>query len=207
MFIRSRVVFAQIACHIQEIPENGADVAHLSYIHGAFLLSWLGRLVRHEWSAVWDTQSDRQVSHIAKLVLNQRVAVLGHTVPGTSLDSRIDQVGPALVQLIFPTPFGKVSPRLAQLAFFACSRILASVHVSLFCSFVLPCHAACSQVAVIETVTPILHTLQRAQNVLWAEKTVPRWMAKVRAAHARTLTLTHARTHPRSSTHRARPLL
>lgn len=130
----------EIACHIQEIPENGADVAHLAYIHGDFLLSWLGRLIRHEWQAVWDPQKEPE-GHIAKLVLNQQVSVLGRPVPGTSLDSNIDQCGPALVQLIFPTPFGKV--------------------------------------AVIETVTPVLHTLQRAQNVLWAEKTVPRFMAKI----------------------------
>lgn len=129
----------EIACHIQEIPENGADVAHLDYIHGGFLLSWL-HFIRHEWQAVWSTQSD-PVGHVAKLVLNQQVSVLGCKIPFTSLDSRIDQVGPALVQLIFPTPFGRV--------------------------------------AVIETVTPILHTLQRAQNVLWAERTVPRWMAKI----------------------------
>jgi hypothetical protein len=109
------------------------------YIHGDFLLSWL-RLIRHTWTATWDPSSEPQ-GHIAKLILNQRVTICGIPVPGTSLDSNIDQVGPALVQLIFPTPFGKV--------------------------------------AVIETITPICHTLQRAQNVLYAEKTVPRFLSKV----------------------------
>jgi cholesterol 7-dehydrogenase len=129
----------EIACHLQEIPENGADNAHLSYIHGDFLLSWLGS-IKHSWSAVWDTQPAPQ-AHVAKLKLTQHIEICGRKIPLTSLDSNIDQVGPALVQLIFPTPLGKV--------------------------------------AVIETVTPIYHTLQRAQNVLWAEPTVPRFLAKV----------------------------
>jgi cholesterol 7-dehydrogenase len=120
----------EIACHLQEIPENGADNAHLEYIHGDFLLSWLGKIVRHSWHGVWETQPAPQ-AHVAKLTLKQQVTVLGRRVPLTALDSHIDQVGPALVQLIFPTPLGKV--------------------------------------AVIETVTPVYSTLQRAQNVLWAE--------------------------------------
>lgn len=139
----------EIACHIQEIPENGADVAHLDYIHGDFLLSWL-RILRHTWSARWDPQHE-PTGHIAKLILNQKVSIFGLSIPGTSLDSNIDQVGPGLVQLIFPTPFGRV--------------------------------------AVIETITPICHTLQRANNVLYAEKTVPRFMAKgQRHTHTHALT-------------------
>ncbi len=81
----------EIACHLQEIPENGADNAHLDYIHGDFLLSWLGKIVQHGWSAVWSTQAEPQ-AHVAKLVLTQHVELLGHIVPLTSLDSNIDQV-------------------------------------------------------------------------------------------------------------------
>jgi len=130
----------EIACHLQEIPENGADNAHLEYIHGDFLLSWLGKIIRHTWDGVWETQP-APLAHVAKLTLKQQVTVLGRRMPLTALDSNVLQVGPALVQLIFPTPLGKV--------------------------------------AVIETVTPVYSTLQRAQNVLWAEPTVPRFMAKV----------------------------
>lgn len=129
----------EIACALQEIPENGADVAHLDYVHGDFLLSWLTPL-KHTWSANWDPQSEPE-GHIAKLKLTQQVSLFGFKLPLTALDSHINQVGPALVHLIFPTPFGKV--------------------------------------CVIETVTPVIHTLQRAQNVVWAEPTVPRFFAKV----------------------------
>ena len=139
-FVYHGRVSHEIACHIQEIPENGADVAHLDYIHGNFLLSWLTP-VRHTWEATWDPQHE-PIGHIAKLQLNQQVSIFGVKIPFTSLDSHVHQIGPGLVHLIFETPFGRV--------------------------------------AVIETIAPICHTLQRAHNALYSDKTVPRFLAKVR---------------------------
>ena len=31
----------EVACHIQEIPENGADGAHLQTVHAPFVVGWL----------------------------------------------------------------------------------------------------------------------------------------------------------------------
>ncbi|KAI4487530.1 hypothetical protein M0804_005679 [Polistes exclamans] len=49
-----------VNCHIQDIAENGADMAHLSAVHGPalFLSEDVMRLVRHTWSnARWTPQS------------------------------------------------------------------------------------------------------------------------------------------------------
>src|SRR5690242_5968444 len=96
-----------VVCHIQEIPENGADTAHLDFIHGGFLWNSFG-LAKHSWTATWNPLPAPD-SHVAFLKLTQNVTVCGYPIPYTSLDSNIYQIGPGLVQLIFPTAFGKVA--------------------------------------------------------------------------------------------------
>lgn len=48
-----------VSCHIQEIPENGADIAHFAAVHNDSLLAGISNtsqssmrnLGRHQWSA------------------------------------------------------------------------------------------------------------------------------------------------------------
>jgi hypothetical protein len=39
--------------HINELPENGADVAHLGVLHEKFVVSWLDWLLCHTWDGCW----------------------------------------------------------------------------------------------------------------------------------------------------------
>lgn len=136
----------EISCHIGEIAENGADTAHLNFVHGGFItheLLGLDRILpgmfKHTWAATWTPQSGAN-SHIAQMNLQTGISFYDYIIPMITVDSNISQIGPGIVQLLFPTPFGKI---LVQ-----------------------------------ETITPLATNLQRAENVVWAEKTVPRFMAK-----------------------------
>ena len=63
---RGRVVH-YIAAHIEEISENGADVAHLSALHQPgvtgggnvnFAETWLSKLLSHKWTATWKSKDE-----------------------------------------------------------------------------------------------------------------------------------------------------
>ena len=96
----------EIVCHIQEIPENGADVAHLDYLHGDFVLDFISA-AKHTWEASWVAQPFPQ-QHLAKIAIDTQVAVFGHKLAFSMVKTRITQVGPGIVQLMFPTPFGNI---------------------------------------------------------------------------------------------------
>jgi len=97
----------RVACNIQEIPENGADVAHLTYLHGAFMFEWLPML-SHEWFNVSWTAGGEGREHLADMTLSQRVKIWGKTIPGTRVDVIITQCALGFVQLQFLSPFGRV---------------------------------------------------------------------------------------------------
>jgi len=127
----------EIACHIAEIPENGADTAHLDYLHTPFLSS-LFPFFSHTWSAEWIPRESEP--HLADLTVSTHVAFNKKPISFTRVDSKILQVGPSIVHLRFPTPFGNVY--------------------------------------VIETITPMRAFQQHACNIVWADKHVPRFIAK-----------------------------
>ena len=63
---RGRVVH-YIAAHIEEISENGADVAHLNALHQpcvaaggsvSFAETWLSKLLQHKWTAKWESKTE-----------------------------------------------------------------------------------------------------------------------------------------------------
>lgn len=99
----------EIMCHIQEIPENGADTAHLDYLHGSFILDWLtGSVATHTWDASWQPGAHPN-QHLAKIGIDTAIALFNHKIPGSTVQTRITQVGPGIVQLLFPIPhFGNV---------------------------------------------------------------------------------------------------
>jgi len=130
-----------VRAHIQEIPENGADTAHLNWLHLPIFLDYpiVRQLLQHTWDATW--QEGKGVDqHLAHIKLRQGVLCLGKAVPGTFLDVDITQVGPSSVHLAFNTAVGRV--------------------------------------IVIETVTPIQPLQQRATHQVFAEKHIPRFIAK-----------------------------
>ena len=96
----------EIVCHIQEIPENGADTAHLAFLHGDFVLDFI-TAAKHTWEASWIPQPLPN-AHIAHIAIDTQVALFGRKLGFTTVQTRITQVGPGIVQMKFPTPFGDI---------------------------------------------------------------------------------------------------
>ena len=94
----------EVSCQMIEIPENGADTAHLPSLHGPFILPGLP-CVRHTWDVTWDAQPAPQ-QHIARLSISSTVAVCSHLLPSTRTTTSIVQAGPSLVVLLLETPYG-----------------------------------------------------------------------------------------------------
>ncbi|XP_059475988.1 cholesterol 7-desaturase nvd 1 [Neocloeon triangulifer] len=105
-----------ISAHIQEIPENGADVAHLNAIHGPSLLAggslntsgFLagGSWARHLWTASWAAQTASGETHKAVLSLRHEFRLFSKFAL-INMDVNAVQIGPGYVELSIDTTFGK----------------------------------------------------------------------------------------------------
>ncbi|XP_017845942.1 cholesterol 7-desaturase [Drosophila busckii] len=92
-----------VNCHIQEIPENGADLAHFKAIHNESIIAggynpknsifrWLGQ---HSWHASWDYTREKHIAEIRlkhSLKFYQKINLFEIDVVGK-------QIGPAFVHL------------------------------------------------------------------------------------------------------------
>ncbi|KAL6060351.1 cholesterol 7-desaturase, variant 2 [Balamuthia mandrillaris] len=139
----------EVRAHIQEIPENGPDTAHLNVLHKPFIGEFLGleeSVLNHGWEADWSVgQGEEQ--HIAFLNVKEDLLVFGHKFPGLTLDVKIKQIGPGLVQLHFATPVGtavicqSVTPlaptlqRVTHASTFSCF-LISPLFLLFVCSFV-----------------------------------------------------------------------
>ncbi|XP_067616247.1 cholesterol 7-desaturase nvd isoform X2 [Eurosta solidaginis] len=94
-----------VSCHIQDIPENGADMAHFSAVHRACLLTGmeysdqgiLAKYGKHHWQSVWNATA-LPISHLAELHLKHYFQL----IPKCRLfhiDVKATQIGPAYVHL------------------------------------------------------------------------------------------------------------
>ncbi|KAH9637566.1 hypothetical protein HF086_014206 [Spodoptera exigua] len=87
-----------------EIPENGADVAHLNAVHTMSLLSGLGEKypLLNDLIATWTRNED----HTATMALTHDYKImkfdLGH------VDVKVTQIGPGHVRLFLSTPVGPI---------------------------------------------------------------------------------------------------
>ena len=74
---------AVVHTHIQEIPENGADVAHLGILHEDLVLPQLRWLLRHRWTASWrpckSVPAGGPGTHMTEILLTQQVLHNGRT--------------------------------------------------------------------------------------------------------------------------------
>jgi cholesterol 7-dehydrogenase len=93
-----------VECHIQEIPENGSDVAHLGVLHVPFVVAWIPFL-SHRWTAQW-TAGEEPTEHISNIRLTQAIMFMKWEIPFTNVITRIRQVGPGLVFLDIHTGVG-----------------------------------------------------------------------------------------------------
>ena len=96
----------RVRAHIQEMPENGADVAHLKFLHIPFVIESLPGF-NHQWDADWQP-GDGDQRHFAFIDLKQSITFMGHRIPGTFVPVTINQMGPGLVYLHLTTALGTV---------------------------------------------------------------------------------------------------
>lgn len=137
-----------VNAHIEEIPENGADLHHLTHLHEPILFSGrdlrhttggLGQYMSHLWEGEWHQDEDEP--HVGILNLKTKLAVLGFTLPFIEINAKAEQVGPGLVYLhIFLPIFGEA--------------------------------------LLIQTVTPLEPLLQEVQHTVVAVPGMPRILAK-----------------------------
>ncbi|KAJ9597610.1 hypothetical protein L9F63_011516, partial [Diploptera punctata] len=137
-----------INAHIQEIPENGGDVAHLNAIHGPSLFAGsdlrfseriLHRFARHVWTAQWQPHETKPYQ--GTMHLHHEVQLL-KKIPLVTMDVRAEQIGPAYVELYLNSSFGPITilqtvtpvePLLQRLV----HRIYCPPHLFFYANFVL----------------------------------------------------------------------
>src|SRR4051812_20700972 len=67
-----------VRAHIQEIPENGADTAHLNWLHLPIVFDYpiVRKLFQHTWSATWEEGKGIE-QHLAHIKLRHGVLFVG----------------------------------------------------------------------------------------------------------------------------------
>ncbi|CAG2056005.1 unnamed protein product, partial [Timema podura] len=102
--------------HIQEIPENGGDVAHLAAVHGPSIFNGsdlrlgqrlLWSFTHHEWAAKWDPNTEPGKTHTATMFLKHEIRFF-NKLSLIGMDVRAEQIGPSYVELHMETSFGKM---------------------------------------------------------------------------------------------------
>jgi len=97
----------RVSAHIQEIPENGADVRHLTTVHSPSVVEWLNPHMVHGWEATWAVCPEPE-NHTARGNLMHQIAIFGYPLPITKIYVVFTQVGPGIVVLEFTTPLGRL---------------------------------------------------------------------------------------------------
>eukprot|EP01095_Lingulamoeba_sp_RSL-Kostka_P014192 TRINITY_DN611_c3_g1_i1.p1 TRINITY_DN611_c3_g1~~TRINITY_DN611_c3_g1_i1.p1 ORF type:complete len:504 (-),score=140.15 TRINITY_DN611_c3_g1_i1:42-1553(-) len=106
-FTKHGITKHEVSAHIQEIPENGSDVAHLNILHTDFVIHWLSKFITHTWTANWEPGKNDE-KHLAKIDLTQELNFFGKYIPLTHIDVKVTQTGPGIVSLHFDTVVGKL---------------------------------------------------------------------------------------------------
>ena len=84
----------------QDIPENGADVAHLTYLHHAGVASGsdmnfrdllVGKILTHNWTAKWESLPE-PLSYIGRMTLTMTNKIFGVPFRALDITSVADQV-------------------------------------------------------------------------------------------------------------------
>ncbi|XP_039200866.1 cholesterol 7-desaturase nvd-like isoform X6 [Crotalus tigris] len=139
-----------VSVHIEEIPENAADAAHLSFLHSPSVMSgndlrftnnhrWA--FFRHTWEAEWQPEPEPN-GHCSVMILTHHVLLFGK--PITSLDLHVSarQVGPGLVIMALS-------------------------------------HAFLGKGMIIQTVTPLEPLLQHVVHQIYYPRNIPSFLAKL----------------------------
>lgn len=102
-----------INSHIQEIPENAADIAHLAHLHTPGMISGVDlrytnsktwEFLRHDWNVQWEPESE-PTQHCSNMYVKHALTVFGLRWPLLDVSVVARQVGPGLVYLLFNHSF------------------------------------------------------------------------------------------------------
>jgi len=101
------VVEHSLAAHIQEIPENGADGAHLTTVHAPFVISSLSGWFDHDWDFTWTpADPDSKEAHTAVVEMKLGMRIFGSLWDSLMVKVHVVQVGPGLVHEELTLPLG-----------------------------------------------------------------------------------------------------
>uniref|UniRef100_A0A0K0G4B4 cholesterol 7-desaturase n=1 Tax=Strongyloides venezuelensis TaxID=75913 RepID=A0A0K0G4B4_STRVS len=100
----------EIMCHIQEVPENGADIAHLNYLHlhgvqegndvNKIPMNISKPYIKHFWNGSWEPRSGDE-KHISVMHLDQVMKAGNFNIPLTETKLDAVQIGPGIVHMMF----------------------------------------------------------------------------------------------------------
>nr|NP_001265912.1 cholesterol 7-desaturase nvd 2 [Ciona intestinalis]BAK39962.1 Neverland [Ciona intestinalis] len=104
-----------INSHIQDIPENAADISHLDHLHKPVIgsdvektnESLLNNLIFHSIQASWKPPTDPNEPHRSTMSIkdNIHLSIFNIKIPLLYLEFEIDQIGPGAVHIHVRTPF------------------------------------------------------------------------------------------------------
>ncbi|ELU08143.1 hypothetical protein CAPTEDRAFT_130540 [Capitella teleta] len=101
-----------INCHIEEVPENGSDVAHLGHLHGPIMFAGIDlrytydkiwSFGKHMWAGEWSQCPDEK--HVGILRLKHSMKLFGIHIPLLDMDVEARQTGPGIVYLLLKNKF------------------------------------------------------------------------------------------------------
>jgi cholesterol 7-dehydrogenase len=104
-FIIHGIYEQEIRTHIQEIPENGPDSAHLYFLHVPFFRNSFSFL-KFIWNITWKA-GEKEEEYLTHINVTMHIEMFGYPIPFTHIKTKINQIGPALVHLYFETLFGQ----------------------------------------------------------------------------------------------------
>ncbi|MCJ8741186.1 hypothetical protein PDJAM_G00067900 [Pangasius djambal] len=98
-----------INAHIEEIPENAADIAHLAHLHTPGIVSGVDlrytnsktwEFIRHDWKVEWNPEPEPN-KHCSQMLVKHALTVFGRHWPLLDVNVVARQVGPGVVFLLF----------------------------------------------------------------------------------------------------------
>jgi hypothetical protein len=100
------LVTHEIGCHIQDIPENGPDGAHLNVVHQKFAVEALSFALEHDWDFTWTPSEEPGKQHTAVVGMKLGLRFFGKFVSWLMVHVHVTQTGPALVHEYLTLPLG-----------------------------------------------------------------------------------------------------
>jgi len=94
----------RVHTHLQEIHENGADVAHLAVVHWRTLLEI--PIFWHQWGIQWEPSNEHK--HMSNFKVQETMKIGKFRIPGTTVRVEGHHVGPGLVHFKLRSILGEI---------------------------------------------------------------------------------------------------